>query len=159
MFRNAVTPEQWDQAMQAVRKPLGKLISRKVQTATYRTELPGAPAGEYVIIQFKTSFENKKTLVVGAFRGANAKGGIVISQVERIGHDIYVTTRKTSRHDVLPIGEVQMGVDYKTRPLRFGQLFFRSALEGQLWSGVGNASSEDGDLGFVGLTAGFGLVR
>jgi hypothetical protein len=63
LFRNAVKPEQWEQSLQAVRKPLGKLVSRKVQTKTYKTSLPGAPDGEYVLIQFETSFENKKTAV------------------------------------------------------------------------------------------------
>lgn len=63
LFRNAVKPEQWEQSMQAARKPLGKLISRKVRTKIYKTSLPGAPDGEYVLIQFKTSFENKKTAI------------------------------------------------------------------------------------------------
>ncbi len=63
LFRNAVKPEQWEQTMQAGRKPLGKLISRKVKTKIYKTTLPGAPDGEYVVIQFKTSFENKKTAI------------------------------------------------------------------------------------------------
>jgi hypothetical protein len=45
----------------AARQPLGKLISRKVKSATYATSLPGAPDGQYVVIQFKTSFENKKS--------------------------------------------------------------------------------------------------
>ena len=60
-FRNAVNLEQWEQSMQAYRKPLGKLISRKVQTKIYKTSLPGAPDGEYVVIQFETSYEHKKT--------------------------------------------------------------------------------------------------
>ncbi len=63
LFRNAVKPEQWEQSMQAVRKPLGKLISRKVQTRIYKTSLPGAPDGEYVLIQFETSFSNKKAAI------------------------------------------------------------------------------------------------
>ena len=62
-FRNAVKPEQWEQSMQSARKPLGKLISRKVQTKIYKTSLPGAPDGEYVVIQLETSFENKKTAI------------------------------------------------------------------------------------------------
>lgn len=62
-FRNAVKPEQWEQSLNAVRKPLGKLISRKVQTKAYKTSLPGAPDGEYVVIQFQTSFENKKSAI------------------------------------------------------------------------------------------------
>ena len=46
-----------------VRAPLGKLVSRELASKQYATELPGAPDGEYVIIQFATSFENKKTAV------------------------------------------------------------------------------------------------
>ncbi len=62
-FRNAIKQEQWEQAMQAVRTPLGKLVSRKVKSASYKTSLPGAPDGEYVVIEFETSFLNKKTAV------------------------------------------------------------------------------------------------
>ncbi len=59
-FKAAVTEAQWAQKAQAVRQPLGRVLSRKVQSAAYRTSLPGAPDGEYVVIQFKTSFEHKK---------------------------------------------------------------------------------------------------
>ena len=62
-FRNAVKLDQWEQALQAVRKPLGKLVSRVVKSTTYKTSLPGAPDGQYVVIQFETSFENKKSAV------------------------------------------------------------------------------------------------
>jgi len=61
LFRNAVTAAQWQQSLQGARKPLGKLISRKVKTASYKTSLPGAPDGKYVVIQFDTSFEKKKS--------------------------------------------------------------------------------------------------
>jgi hypothetical protein len=63
LFRNAVKLEQWDQSMQAARRPLGKLISRNVQMKSYKNAMPGAPDGEYVVIQFETSFENKKTAI------------------------------------------------------------------------------------------------
>lgn len=49
--------------MQAVREPLGKLLSRNVLNKAYKSSLPGAPDGEYVVIQFETSFENKKAAV------------------------------------------------------------------------------------------------
>ena len=62
-FKNAVKPDQWEQAVQAVRKPLGKLVSRKVKSATFKTALPGAPDGQYVVIEFETSFENKKSAI------------------------------------------------------------------------------------------------
>lgn len=62
-FQSAVNREQWHQAMKSVRQPLGDTVSRAVMRATYTTELPGAPDGEYVVIQFDTSFENKRNAV------------------------------------------------------------------------------------------------
>ncbi len=62
-FRNAVTQEKMEQSMLAYRKPLGKLVSRKVKSEAYKTSLPGAPDGEYVVIRFETSFENKKRTI------------------------------------------------------------------------------------------------
>ena len=62
-FRNAVKQGQWEQSMQSMRKPLGKLVSRQVKSKTYSTSLPGAPDDEYVVIQFETSFEKKKSAV------------------------------------------------------------------------------------------------
>ena len=49
-------------SLQAVRKPLGKRVTRKIKTKTYMTSLPGAPDGEFVVIQFGSSFEKKKSL-------------------------------------------------------------------------------------------------
>ena len=60
-FKQAIRQDQWEQAVKAVREPLGKLISRKVKSASYTASLPGAPDGQYVVIQFNTSFENKKS--------------------------------------------------------------------------------------------------
>lgn len=62
-FKNAITREQWKQQIQGVREPLGKTISRTVKATQYTTTLPGAPDGEYVVIQFDSSFTNKKTAV------------------------------------------------------------------------------------------------
>ena len=62
-FKNAVKQDQWVQSLQAVRKPLGKLISRQVKSRKYTTSLPGAPDGEYVVIEFETSFKNKTSAV------------------------------------------------------------------------------------------------
>ena len=62
-FQTAMSEEQWRVAMEGVRRPLGLLLAREVGSQTYATELPGAPDGEYVVIQFNTSFENKRTAV------------------------------------------------------------------------------------------------
>jgi hypothetical protein len=62
-FRNAVSKEQWEKAMHASRDPLGKTISRKLKGATFTRTLPGAPDGEYVVIQYETSFEHKQSAI------------------------------------------------------------------------------------------------
>jgi len=63
IFQNAVSKSAWEQQLHGVRNPLGSLISREVQSTQYATSLPGAPDGEYVVITFRTSFENKKTAI------------------------------------------------------------------------------------------------
>jgi hypothetical protein len=62
-FRNAVTQAQWEQAVEGVRRPLGAVESRKLKSAQYTTTLPGAPDGQYVVIQFTTTFEHKASAV------------------------------------------------------------------------------------------------
>ena len=51
------------QTLEGVRRPLGNVVSRQLRSRTYATELPGAPDGEYVVIQFNTTFENKQVAV------------------------------------------------------------------------------------------------
>jgi hypothetical protein len=58
LFQSNVRREKWQTAMESVRAPLGALQSRKLQTASYTTELPNAPNGEYVVLQYRTSFRN-----------------------------------------------------------------------------------------------------
>ena len=62
-FRAAVTKEQWQSALRGSRDPLGKMLSRKLKSATYTKTLPGAPDGEYVVIQYESSFEHKQSAV------------------------------------------------------------------------------------------------
>lgn len=58
-----VNREQWQKTFQGVRQPLGKLVSRELKSTSYTTSAPGAPDGQYVIIQYETSFENKKSAI------------------------------------------------------------------------------------------------
>jgi len=62
-FKRAVKKEQWEESLLAVREPLGKLVSRELKSQTYKNSLPGAPDGQYVVIQFQSSFENKKSAI------------------------------------------------------------------------------------------------
>ena len=60
-FQNAIPKEQWEQMLIAVRAPLGGLESREPINRAYTQSLTGAPDGEYVVIQFKSAFKNKKS--------------------------------------------------------------------------------------------------
>jgi hypothetical protein len=62
-FKNAVSKEQWTEKVKAARGPLGRMNSRKLKSATYTTSLPGAPDGQYVVIQYDSSFERKKSAI------------------------------------------------------------------------------------------------
>jgi hypothetical protein len=62
-FQAAVSQDQWAQTVAAVRRPLGDLVARKFKSAAYTKSLPGAPDGQYVVLQFDTSFANKKVAV------------------------------------------------------------------------------------------------
>ena len=62
-FRNAMPKDRWEQTMQSFRSPFGKKLSRTLKSSRYMTSLPGAPDGQYVVIQFAASFENKKDAV------------------------------------------------------------------------------------------------
>jgi hypothetical protein len=63
IFRKVLSQELWLQKVTAVRPGYGKVLERNLQTQNYRTVVPGAPEGEYVIIQFQTTFENKASTV------------------------------------------------------------------------------------------------
>ena len=58
-FKMQVSSDQWEKAVQSARRPLGALVSRRFASSHYTTTLPGAPDGEYVVLQFETKFENK----------------------------------------------------------------------------------------------------
>ena len=62
-FKNAISQDQLSQSLGAVRRPLGKVLSRTLLSKTFMTELAGAPDGQYVVILFDTAFENKASSV------------------------------------------------------------------------------------------------
>jgi hypothetical protein len=62
-LKNAVGKEAFVKALDGARKPLGALDTRKLKSKEFRTSLPGAPDGQYVVIQYETSFANKKSAI------------------------------------------------------------------------------------------------
>jgi len=63
LFKGAITKANWEQALESARAPLGAVQERKLKSATFARTLPGAPDGEYVVIQFETRFANKATAI------------------------------------------------------------------------------------------------
>ncbi len=63
VFKAAITKVDWEKALKGVRSQLGPLTSRTLKSATFTKTLPGAPDGEYVVIQFDTKFANKAAAV------------------------------------------------------------------------------------------------
>ena len=57
-LKGAVTPAQWATAVQQARAPFGALKSRKLVSAQFAANLPGAPKGDYVVIQYASTFAN-----------------------------------------------------------------------------------------------------
>ena len=63
LFKAAVSKPNWEKAVRAAHAPLGVLRSRTLKSATFTRTLPGAPDGEYVVIQFDAQFANKARAV------------------------------------------------------------------------------------------------
>jgi hypothetical protein len=63
LFQSNLTQEQWVKSAQAVREPLGTIISRHILGVTKTTTLPGAPDGEYGVLTYGTAFTNKASAV------------------------------------------------------------------------------------------------
>lgn len=60
-FQTTLSESKWDGALKGIRAPLGKVISRTEISSKQLSSLPGVPDGEYLIIQYKTTFENKES--------------------------------------------------------------------------------------------------
>ena len=58
VFRDSVTQARWESMVKPVRGQVGALVSRKLASAQYARDIPKAPPGEYVVIQYSTRFEN-----------------------------------------------------------------------------------------------------
>ena len=73
LFRAAISKEDWVRSLSAVRSPIGALESRKMAASEFNATLPGAPDGEYVVFQFKSSFEHKASALetVTAMKGVD----------------------------------------------------------------------------------------
>jgi hypothetical protein len=62
-FRNAVSSDQWVRQLEMVRTPLGSVETRKVKAVRYTRQIPGLPDGDYVIVQYDTTFDRRSPSV------------------------------------------------------------------------------------------------
>jgi hypothetical protein len=63
LFKSHVQQSAWSSSIQPLRAPLGVVFSRTVQAVTTTSSLPGAPPGDYEVIQFQTDFAKKPQAV------------------------------------------------------------------------------------------------
>lgn len=62
-FQSQITAAQWAKTAKSVREPLGTISSRTLVQQTRATELPGAPAGDYEILAFRSDFSKRSGVV------------------------------------------------------------------------------------------------
>ena len=60
-FQTQISSDEWVQALEKVRRPLGKVITREVTGSSSHTSLPGVPDGEYIVVVLSTSYEHKSS--------------------------------------------------------------------------------------------------
>lgn len=62
-LKQAITATQLQTSITHGRESLGKIISRQPISAQYARDLPNAPTGEYVVVQYQTRFANRVTVI------------------------------------------------------------------------------------------------
>lgn len=63
IFRAQLTSAQWATTIRPVRQPLGRASSRTLRSAVRTKTLPGAPLGDYQLLEFQTRFATKPDAV------------------------------------------------------------------------------------------------
>ena len=63
-FQSQASAEEWTAMVEPVRAPLGEVKERRLATAQRTSTLPGAPEGEYEVLQFYTDFGDMEGLAI-----------------------------------------------------------------------------------------------
>jgi hypothetical protein len=63
IFQSGVTAAEWEAQVKRVRDMVGELDSRKFKSVKKTKSLPGAPDGDYEVLEFDASFTQKATAV------------------------------------------------------------------------------------------------
>ena len=73
-FRKAITRNKWEADVGSVRKALGPLQERSNRGARFTRSLPGAPDGDYVLLQNDARFQNKAAAIESITMSREADG-------------------------------------------------------------------------------------
>lgn len=57
VFRKQVTLKDWKTMAKKARKPFGEFRSRELLGGVYQSSLPGVGTGDYIVFQYRSSFE------------------------------------------------------------------------------------------------------
>lgn len=76
-MQSTMSQADFEKGMQNIRAPLGKMISRELKSQQHKTRLPGLSDGDYWVISYATTFENKpdvaETVVLALGQDGNWK--------------------------------------------------------------------------------------
>jgi len=78
-FQLAVTKGTWEQAVKNARAPFEPFGARRRLMARYTTEIPNAPPGQYVLLQYQTSVAGGRQVVETVVPMFDAKRGWRVS--------------------------------------------------------------------------------
>ena len=62
-FQTKVPKSNWESSILVARSAIGPLKARTLKSVTFTKSLPGAPDGEYVVIQYDSQFANKASAI------------------------------------------------------------------------------------------------
>jgi hypothetical protein len=75
LFKAFNDQERWKTRQQVIRVAYGSLISRNLKNVSYRTTFNQSPDGEYIIVQFESSYQNRasarETVILDCSNGTN----------------------------------------------------------------------------------------
>ncbi|MFL6447686.1 MAG: DUF4019 domain-containing protein [Bryobacteraceae bacterium] len=60
LFKSRIKQDDWEARVKQVRDQTGLLKERAVKSAVYSENLPNAPAGRYVVIQYNSEYDKGK---------------------------------------------------------------------------------------------------
>jgi hypothetical protein len=74
LFKESIRRPDWVKSLEIVRSPLGAMVTRNIRNTASVTTLPGAPEGEYLIVEFDTTFKDRAGAIETVTSAKDADG-------------------------------------------------------------------------------------